>query len=141
MDNFDALMGTYNSAQVSDLIGIYILDTLGRIVNFMRVRFNRADGIIFILDSNDRKTSKIQKIIKAFKLLGLQIEIASNLKIVDFLDVIFNLNNGTFKSLSKSNSTPTKINIDTNHPRSILKQIPNTVNQSINRLSSCKKDF
>ena len=48
----------------------------------------RDDGIIFFPNSNGSKTSKIQeKIIKAFKLLGLRIEIDSNFKIVDFLDV------------------------------------------------------
>ena len=33
MDNFDVPIGAYNFAQVADLIGIYILDTFGRIVN------------------------------------------------------------------------------------------------------------
>ena len=84
------------------------------------------------------RTSKIQKIIKAFKLLCLQIEIASNVKIVDFLDVTLNLNNDIFKPFSKSNLTPTKMNIDSNHPRSILMQILNAVNPRINRLSSYK---
>ena len=39
MDNFDAPMGDYYSVQVADLIGIYILDTLGRIVNLEQVGF------------------------------------------------------------------------------------------------------
>ena len=30
-------MGAYDSAQVADLVGIYILDTLGRIVNSQQV--------------------------------------------------------------------------------------------------------
>ena len=38
--------------------------------------------------------------IRAFKLLDLRIEIASDLKIVDFLNVTLNLNNGTFKPFS-----------------------------------------
>ena len=92
VDNFDVPMGTYGSAQVADLRGIYILDTLGRIVNFEKVGLSWDDWIIFIPDSNSPKTSKIQKnIIRAFKLLGLRIEIASNLKIADFLDVTLNL--------------------------------------------------
>ena len=91
-------MGVYYSAQVADLIGIYILDTLGRIVNLEPVGLYQEDRIIFIPDSNDPKTSNIQKkIIRAFKLLGLRIHIASNLKIVDFLDVTLNLNNISFK--------------------------------------------
>ena len=141
VDNFEVPMGVYDSAQVADLIGIHMLDMLGCIVNLKQVGLYRDDRIIFILDSNGPKTSKIQKIIRASKLLGLRIEIASNLKIENFLDVSLNLNNGIFKPFSKSNSTPTYINTDSNHPRSILKQILNAMNQRINRLSSCKKFF
>ena len=52
-----------------------------------------------------------------------------------FLDVILNLTNSIFKPFSKNNSVPTYVNIDSNHPRSLLKQIPNAVNQRIKRLS------
>ena len=86
--------------------------------------------------------SNIQKkIIRAFKLLGLRIQIASNLKIIDFLDITLNLNKGTFKPFSKNDSAPRYINISSNHPRSVLRLIPNAVNQRINRLSSCKIIF
>ena len=37
VDNFDIPMGAYDSAQVANLVGIYILDTLGRIVNSAQV--------------------------------------------------------------------------------------------------------
>ena len=139
VDNLDVPMGACNSAQVADLIGIYILGTLDRIVNLEQVGFYRNNGIIFKPGSNGPETSKIQKIIRTFKWLVLRIEIASNLKIVDFLDVTFNLNNCIFKSFSKNNSIPTYVNIESNHPRSLLEQIPNAVNQRINRLFSCKK--
>ena len=102
----------------------------------------RYDGIIYIPDSNSLKTSSIQKkIIRAFKLLEFRIQIASNLKIVDFLDVTLNLNNGTFKLFSKNDSAPRYINISSNHPRLVLRQIPNAVNQRINKLSSGRKIF
>ena len=115
---------------------------LGCIVNLEQVRLYQDDGIIYIPESNGTKTSSIQKkIIRAFKLLGLRIQIVSNLKIVDFLDVTLNLNNGTFKLFSKNDFAPRYINTSSNHPRSVLRQIPNAVNQRINRLSSCKKIF
>ena len=142
VDNFDIPMGAYDSAQVADLVGIYILDTLGRVVNSQQVGLYRDDGIIYIPDSNGPKNSSIQKkIIRAFKLLGFRIQIASNLKIVDFLDVTLNLNNGTFKPFSKNDSAPRYINISSNHPRSVLRQIPNAVNERINKLSSGRKIF
>ena len=107
-ENFNIPMGTFDLAQIADLIGIYILDMLGHIVNLEQVGLYRVEGIIFIPDSNGPKISRIQKkIIRAFKLLGLQIEIALNLKIVDFLDVTLNLDNSAFKPFSSSNSTTT----------------------------------
>ena len=33
------------------------------------------------------------------------------------------------------------MNVNSNHPRTIIEQIANTVNLRINRLSSCKKIF
>ena len=66
-----------------------------------------------------------KKITKAFKLLGFFNEITSNLKIVNFLDLTFNLENNRFKLFSKNNYTPTNINVNSNHPGSIIKHISN----------------
>ena len=67
VENFDVPTGAYDTAQVADLVGIYILDTLSRIVNVEQVRLYRYDGIIYISESNGPKTSSIQKkIIRAF---------------------------------------------------------------------------
>ena len=63
------------------------------------------------------------------------------LPIVNFLDVTFNLSNNSFKPFHKENQTPTYININSNHPRSIIKQIPKSVNIRINRISSDNKIF
>ena len=91
-DNFEIPMGAYDSAPIGDLIGIYILITLGKIIDLKQVGLYSNDGLIFIPDSNGSKTSKIhKKIIRAFKLLGFKSEISSNLKILNFLDIAFNL--------------------------------------------------
>ena len=75
----------------------------------------------------------------------LKIEITSNLKIENFLDVTLNLeyNNTQFKPVSKkkNNNTPTYISVNSNYNRSLLKQIPNAVTLRIIRLSSFKKVF
>ena len=108
VSNLDVPKGAYDSAQVAELIGIYILDTLDRIVNLEQVELYQDDGIIFIPDRNGPKTPKTQKnIIREFKLLGLRIEITSNLKMVDFFVIALNLYNSIFKPLIKSNFTPT----------------------------------
>ena len=73
--------------------------------------------------------------------MGLKIEICYNLKIVNFLDVTLYLNDNCYKPLSKSNALPTYINFSSNHPASIVKQIPNAINIKVNRLSSSKNIF
>ena len=40
-----------------------------------------------------------------------------------------------------ANAIPTYINVSSNHPASIVKQIPNVINIRINRLSSSKNMF
>ena len=68
-----------------------------------------------------------KKIIRTFKMQRLRIKIGWNMKVVNFLDVTHNLDNASFKPLSKSNYNQTSINVNFNHPRSIWKQTPNTV--------------
>ena len=47
-------------------------------------------------NENGQKTDRIRKeVIKIFKKIGFKIEIKTNLKVVDFLDITFNLSNGT----------------------------------------------
>ena len=66
-------------SQIADLVGLYILHVLNRIINSDQVGPYRDDGIMYIPNSNFPNTSSIQKkIIRAFKLLGFKIEISSN---------------------------------------------------------------
>ena len=119
-----------------------ILDTFSRIINLIQIGLHRDYGLMFITKSNGPKTSKIQKkIISAFRFRGLKIKISSYLKIVNFLSEIFNLEDNTFKPYCKNNYKPIYINVNSNQPKSIIKQIPCAVNLRFNRLLSNKKDL
>ena len=63
------------------------------------------------------------------------------MKQVDFLYVNLNLTTGEFKPYSKPNNTPTYLNVSSNHPPSIIKGIPETISNRLNKLSSNKNDF
>ena len=83
------------------------------------------DGIIYIPNSNGPNSSRIQKkIIRAFKFLGFKIEVSSNNKIINFLDVTLNLSNNTYKPFLKTDQYPFYINVTSNHPKTIIKQVP-----------------
>ena len=60
-----------------------------------------------------------KNIIKIFKDIGFAIDVETNLKIVDFLDITFNLNNGTYKPYKK--------------PPQIINQLPKIINESLSR--------
>ena len=135
-------MGGYNSAQIADLVGLYILNTLGRIADPIHIRLYRDDSSLYIPNSDGPKCSSIQKkIIRIFKFLGFKIEISSNIKIANFLDITLNLSDNSYRPFLKTNQYPSYINVNTNHPSSIIKQIPKAVNMRTRRLSSNKKSF
>ena len=72
------------------------------VVNLNNTGIYRDDGLISIPNSNGPLTSKIQKkVIRAFKYMGLKIEISLNLKIVSFLDISLNLNDNSYKPFNK----------------------------------------
>ena len=113
--NFD------DSSQIADLVGLYILNVLNRFINSEHIGLYRDDGLMYIPNSNGPNTSSIQKkIIRAFKLLGFKIEISSNNKIVNFLDVTLDLSNNIYKPFIKMNQSPSYINVNSNHPKAIV---------------------
>ena len=73
--------------------------------------------------------------------MGFKIEISSNIKIVHFLDVTLDLSNNSYKPFIKTNQNPSYININSNHPKNIIKQVPKAINLRICKLSSNEKKF
>ena len=59
LDNFDVPMGGYVSAQIADLVGLYILDTLSRIIDLIQIRLYHDDGILYIPNSDGPKCSSM----------------------------------------------------------------------------------
>ena len=57
------------------------------------------------------------------------------------MDIIFHLNNGSYRPYRKSNNETRYINAKSNHPPSILKQIPAAISKRISINSSNKQIF
>ena len=81
------------------------------------------DGGLAILQklSGPQIERKRKDIIKMFKTAVLNITIQAGLHIVNFLDVQFNLHNGTYQPYRKPDNTPVYINKKSNHPPVLLK--------------------
>ena len=67
--------------------------------------------------------------------------IKCNLKIVDFLDVTLNLTDSTYKPYHKANDEICYIHKESNHPPSITKQLPISIETRLSKLSSNEKVF
>ena len=63
------------------------------------------------------------------------------MKIVNYLDVSLNLNNSNNKPYQKPGNEILYIHKDSNHPPSILKQIPASIEKRISTLSSNETIF
>ena len=58
---FDVTMRSFDSDQIANQIGIYILYTQGRFLNLNWIGIYKDDGLISIPNSNEPLTSKIEK--------------------------------------------------------------------------------
>ena len=112
-------------------IGIYLLSQLCNIISKNDCGLYRDDGLMIQEYINDQQINQLhKKIIKLFKEIGFKIDIETNSKIVDFLDVTFSMINGSYKPYKKP---LLYINKNTNHPPEIIKKLPKTVNNRFHR--------
>ena len=89
-------MGSYDGAEICKLVGIYLLFLLVNIINKSNSGLCHDDGLILLRNVKRQNMDRIRKnVMKMLKEVGFKIEIRTNLKIVDFLDVTFNLTNGS----------------------------------------------
>ena len=65
----------------------------------------------------------------------------ANKKIVKFLDVELNLSENTYKPYIKPNDIPLYVNVKSNHPSCITKNIPEAINKRLTALSSNEEMF
>ena len=83
------------------------------------------DGLMIQEYINGQQIDQLRKkIIKIFKETGFKTDIETNLKIVNFLDMTFNLINDSYKPYKKPNETLLYINKNSNHPPQIIKKVP-----------------
>ena len=139
---FDVTMGSYDGAELCEFIVIYLLSQLCTITSKNDCGLYRNDVLMIQENIYVQKIDQLRKkIIKIFKEIGFKIDIETNLKIVDFLDVTFNLINGSHKPYKKPNDTLLYINKYSNHPPQIINKLPKIINNRLRRNSSNAEIF
>ena len=116
---FDVTMGSWDGAEICELVGLYLLHLLKQVD--IDVGLYRDDGLAFT-DKTPRQCECIKKkICKIFADNDLKITIEANTKIVDFLDVTLDLNTGLFKPFIKPNNILQYVHTQSNHPPNVIK--------------------
>ena len=119
---FDITMGSFDGAEVCELVGLFLLHKL-RAKGVKDVGLYRDDGL-GALKLTPRQMEQTKKIIcSVFEEYGLKVTIEANKKTVDFLDVTFDLTLGTYKPYSKPKTKHLYIHTKSNYPPGILKNL------------------
>ena len=85
-------MGRVDGAEICELVGLYLLNTLSSLIGRKNVGLYKDDGLAAINSSSGPVLDKMRKnIIALFNNEGLSTTIETNLFETDFLDVTFNL--------------------------------------------------
>ena len=138
-DIHDITMGSYCGAEICETVGLYMLSKL-RDKNIDSIIY-RDDGAIMTYNL-PRANQRLVEVIKAvFMEEQLNITIEANVSVLNFLDVTLDITNAEYRPYHKENHTPIYVHAESNHPQSILKQIPLTVQRRISNLCSDSQVF
>ena len=142
--DFDVPMGSFDGAEICELVGLYLLKKVSDSGLFHDGNFGlyRDDGIgITKLGARDAEVGLRQNLIKLFKKEQLDITCEINVTKTQFLDIEFDLVKSSYRPFRKKNDQPVYINKDSNHPPSVIKMLPKMIQKRISVLSCTKEIF
>ena len=93
--SFNITMGSYDSAKICEFVSVYIWSQLEAIYK-NEIGLYYDDGLVNLWGANLKSGKTSKNITEIFKNTGFLIDVLTSLKEVNFLDVAFNLTNGTF---------------------------------------------
>ena len=127
-------MGAYDRAEVCELIGIYMLYLIGKKYDSNNTGLYRDGGLAVLKNVSGPASEKIKKHSQyLFKQKGLQIIVEHHLKVVNYLDATFNLIDGSYRPYRKPNDETHYIHIQSDHPPSITKQLPRSIEKRLSQ--------
>ena len=139
-NQFDVTMGSFHGAETCELVGCYLLSLLTKIYGH-NIGSYRDDGLA-AFNAKPREMERIKKgICKVFRDNDLRITVEANTTKVNFLDVTLDLSSGKYYPYAKEGNIPLYVHNESNHPPSILKNIPESINKRLSDISSDRECF
>ena len=114
-----------------------MLSLLSKRINKDHIGLYRDNGLAILKNASRPEAEKLKKKFqKLFKEKNLDIIIQCNLKITNYLDITLNLNDGSYCPYRKPSEETNYIHINSDHPPSIIKEIPRSIKKRLPILSS-----
>ena len=136
---FDNTMGSFDGAEICELVGIYLLSIVRGLTIDSGVY--RDDGIC-ITRGGDRENDVLRKKLEALcKGKGLDITVQCNKYVIDFLDVTLDIRDGSYWPYVKENNTIKYVCTQSNHPPVVISNIPMGINHRLSTISSSEELF
>ena len=147
-ENFDVPMGSHDGAEISELVGLYLLHKLthgkGALFERKNVGLYRDDGLAIIKIKQSGRTAERSikpKLNNLFNIEDLKITVDPVSQVTEYLDVKLNLVNHTHEPYRKPNNPISYINVKSNHPKHIFEHLPKMIQQRLSILSSNEEIF
>ena len=139
---FDITMGGFHGAEVCELVGLYMIDGLTKILPGGNVGLYRDDGLAAIPKQPGPETERLKKKIHAYAhSIGLRFEIEVPSPRTEYLDIVMDLEKHTFMPYRKPDNIIKYINQKSNHPGNITRRMKSMIENLISRRSSDEEVF
>ena len=136
--NFDVAQGSFDGAETTDLVGLFILDKLKELEELNSGLYR--DDMLAVTELQAKEAEKLkQKISNIFKAYGLTVKVEVYKKVVDFLNVTLSLLDGSHRDYMKPGQVINYVHVDSNHPSIV--RIGEGVNHRLSANSSSKALF
>ena len=133
-------MGAYDGGETCDICVLYLLSKLQHLnINIGAYK----DDWLAVSSQTTRCTERTRKELeRIFRDHGLSLDfVAVNKKIINFLDITLNLETGHYEPYMKENNTIFYVHNKSNHPPTILKNLPKNIENRLSKISANEEIF
>ena len=127
MDSFSCKQSLHTLS--CEMVGLFLLSQLTHLD--VNVGLCIDDGLATCRKSPKQVEAIKKEMCKIFKHNSLQITIEANKNVVDSVDITLDLRTAIYKIKKKPNSKLTYIHKQSNHPPSMIKKLPKSINKRL----------
>ena len=137
--DFDITMGAWDGAETCDICVLYLLSKVQHLP--INIGAYRDDWLAVTSQTARQVDLTKRKIRDIFRDHGLSLDMPPNHTIIDFLDVTFNLSTGLYSPYMKPNNEIFYVHSKSNHPKTILKNLPKNIQNRLSKISANEDIF